>query len=213
MKMAATKGAATAAAGTKYQTPLRQAQRDLTRSRITAAARHLFYSNHFDSTTMEDIAAAAGLRRSTIYLHYRDKAEILVDVVADYVPKSKAMLATLPGPAPSLAQVERWIERVIAFLVEERMSFLILVELRGVRSHEVDLDGITLELMAGVGANNPLFADAAKAGADPALRARALLLFQQLTFACALHIENPQDRYARAMLDVVAGELHLHLSR
>src|SRR5688500_7667806 len=91
----------------KYFTPLRQAQRDLTRSRIKNAARDLFYERHYDATTMDEIALAAGLRRSTLYLHYRDKAEILADVIADYTPKARDALARLPGPRPSLKQVQR----------------------------------------------------------------------------------------------------------
>ncbi len=50
----------------KYFTPLRQAQRDLARSRIRDAARDLFYEHHYDTTTMDEIAVTAGLRRWTL---------------------------------------------------------------------------------------------------------------------------------------------------
>jgi AcrR family transcriptional regulator len=105
----------------KYRTPLREAQRDLTRSRIKNAARDLFYESHFDVTTMDEIAAAAGLRRSTLYLHYKDKAEILAEVVSDYAPRAKAILATLPGPTPTVEQTKRWIKKVVAFVRKERV--------------------------------------------------------------------------------------------
>src|SRR6516165_9602077 len=96
----------------KYRTPLREAQRQQMRARILVAARDLFYDRHYDTTTMDDIAAAAGIRRSTLYLHYKDKAEILLEVITDYGGKAVGVLATLPGPEPSLAQVRDWVGEV-----------------------------------------------------------------------------------------------------
>src|SRR6516165_3541817 len=110
----------------KYRTPLREAQRQQMRSRILAAARDLFYDRHYDTSTMDDIAVAAGIRRSTLYLHYKDKAEILLEVITDYGGKAKNVLATLPGPDPSLAQIRAWIGDVATFITRERAPLSII---------------------------------------------------------------------------------------
>jgi len=75
---------------------LRQVHRDLTRSRIRDAARDLFFDRHYDLTTMGEIALSAGVRRQTLYLHYKDKPEILSDIIANWMPKAKTFMSTLP---------------------------------------------------------------------------------------------------------------------
>jgi AcrR family transcriptional regulator len=196
----------------KYQTPLRQAQRELTRSRIKDAARNLFYENHFDPTTMDAIAMAAGLRRSTVYLHYKDKVEILADIVADYVPKAKAMLATLPSARPTLDQVRDWIFENFRFVARERVPFAILVDLRATRADVIDLNQLTLELMGGIGEVVPAFRRAVADDADPMLRARALQLYLQMTFACGLWLEDPENPHSKAMCEITAQDFHAWLS-
>jgi AcrR family transcriptional regulator len=198
---------------TRYNTPLRQAQRDLTRSRIRNAARMLFHENHYDSTTMDEIAMAAGLRRSTLYLHYRDKAEILSEIIAEYAPKAQAILATLPGPMPSVEAVAAWVRRVVKFVAGEQVPLSIILELRRDSKNTIDtLERLTRELLSGLGANNPRFRDAAKADADPVLRARGLLLLQELTYACEIHLADTADLRGKAMLQVTAEDFHAFLS-
>lgn len=196
----------------KYQTPLRLAQRDLTRSRIKNAARDLFYEKHYDTTTMDEIAVAAGLRRSTLYLHYKDKAEILADVVADYRPRAQAILATLPGPAPAIEQIRRWIRKVIAFVEKERVPLSIITEMKRDRTYSSALDDLTSDLLAALGENNPAFQSAAQPGSDPIERARALLLFQELTFTCEQALIRPNDAHTKALVTVTAEHFHAILS-
>lgn len=204
--------ASTTGTPVKYQTPLRQAQRDLTRSRIKEAARNLFYEHHFDTTTMDAIAVAAGLRRSTVYLHYKDKTEILADIVADYVPKAKAKLATLPSAKPTLDELRHWIGENIRFLEQERVPFSILVDLRANRAAAIDLNQLTLELMEGIGEVVPSFREAVAEDADPLVRARAMQLYLELTFACTIYLENPGDPYREAMIEITARDFHAYLS-
>ncbi|MCB2076756.1 MAG: TetR/AcrR family transcriptional regulator [Novosphingobium sp.] len=196
----------------KYRTPLRQAQRDLTRGRIKDAARNLFYEKHYDATTMDEIAAAAGLRRSTLYLHYKDKADILAEVIEDYAPRARDVLATLPGPAPTVKQVLRWIRKVAKFVAEERAPLSILLELRRDHAYTGTLEELTNLLLTGLGANNPQFAQAGMAKADPALRARGLLLLQQLTYSCELYLDDPADLRNKALFMVTAEDFAAFLA-
>jgi AcrR family transcriptional regulator len=192
----------------KYRTPLRQALRDLTRSRIKNAARLLFYEKHYDTTTMDDIAIAAGLRRSTLYLHYKDKAEILADVIADYTPRAEAVLATLPGPAPSLDKISRWIRKVASFVAHERVPLSIILEMRRDRANIDTLEDLTSQLISALGTNNAVFRDASAADADPRQRARALLLFQELTFTCEQILDGSGNDRAKALVAVTAEHFH-----
>ena len=196
----------------KYDTPLRQAQRDQTRTRIKTAARDLFHERHYDATTMDEIAAAAGLRRSTLYLHYRDKAEILGDVIADYAPKAKAVLSRLPGPAPALRPIQAWVRDVAKVVDEERVHLSIILELRRRHDSWNALENLTNELLAAMGEHNPAFRAAAIRDADPMLRARGLLLLQELTYSCEIFLENPSDPRGKAMLKATAEDFHAFLT-
>lgn len=200
-----------AAQHAKYRTPLREAQRELTRSRIKNAARDLFHEQHYDTTTMDEIAAAAGLRRSTLYLHYKDKAEILGEVVADYRPRAHDVLATLPGPVPSQEQIERWIRKVARFVSKERVPLSIIVEMRRDRAYSGTLEELTSDLISALGSNNTAFRAASAPDADPQDWARALLLFQELTFTCEQVVDAPADLRSKALVTVTAQHFHAFL--
>lgn len=202
-----------AKASLKYQTPLREAQRDLTRSRIVNAARHLFYDQHFGTVTMDEIALAAGLRRSTLYLHYKDKSEILLEVIAEYGAKAKTMLATLPGPNPTAAQIHGWVRKVARFIAKERVPLSIIVEVRRKQAYTAALEVLTDELLASLGRNNAHFRDITGPKADPYRRARALMLLQELTYACEIYLENTSDSCGQALLAVVTEDFHVLLKQ
>jgi AcrR family transcriptional regulator len=196
----------------KYQTPLREAQRDLTRSRILDAARSLFFTQHFDTATMDEIALAAGLRRSTLYLHFRDKDEILLEVISAYGDKAKKVLATLPGPAPSLAQIRRWVSKVARFVAKERAPLSIVVEVRRRQGFASTLEVLTNDLLESLGSNNPCFRGTGSADAEPVRRARALMLLQELTYACEIHLEDSSAADGRALLQITAEDFHSFLN-
>jgi AcrR family transcriptional regulator len=196
----------------KYRTPLREAQREQMRGRILSAARELFYDRHYDTSTMDDIAVAAGIRRSTLYLHYKDKAEILLEVITDYGGKATGVLATLPGPQPSLTQVRAWVGEVAAFIAKERAPLSIIVEVRRRQGFTTALDQLTSALLNSLGENNPRFRDSGAADAEPARRARALMLLQVLTYACEVHLEDPADPCGQALLNVAAEDFHAFLA-
>ena len=196
-----------AAVPVKYFTPLRQAQRNLTRSRIRDAARALFHQQHYDMTTMDEIAVAAGLRRPTLYLHYKDKAEILADIIADYTPKAKRLLKTLPGPKPAYEQVYDWIGTVVEFVAKEKVPLSIILEVRRRdKAQMAAMRTLSNELFAGLGERNPPFWEAAHEPADNLLRARALLLLQELVYSCELYLDAPDKTDAAALLKVTAED-------
>jgi AcrR family transcriptional regulator len=56
---------------------LRQEHRDATRRRIIAAARKVFVKKGYTRATIEEITAAAGVSRATLYLHFDSKFALL----------------------------------------------------------------------------------------------------------------------------------------
>jgi AcrR family transcriptional regulator len=56
---------------------LRQEHRDATRRRIIAAARRVFVKKGYARATIEEITAAAGASRATLYLHFDSKYALL----------------------------------------------------------------------------------------------------------------------------------------
>ena len=53
-----------------------------TRERILGAATDLFVAHGYRKTSVEDVAWAAGVAKGTVYLYYRNKAEMLMHAIA-----------------------------------------------------------------------------------------------------------------------------------
>ncbi len=56
-----------------------------TRARILRAAAALFHAHGFEGTSMQQIAAAAGIRKSTVYHHFSSKQDLLFDILSHTV--------------------------------------------------------------------------------------------------------------------------------
>ena len=69
----------------QYRTELRE--------RIMQSAMENFSKKGFDRTRMEDIAAAAGLAKGTLYLYFKDKEDLLKKYHVRYFPRSRSRSA------------------------------------------------------------------------------------------------------------------------
>jgi AcrR family transcriptional regulator len=74
---------------------LRTVQRDLTRRMIREAARQVFSSQPFEQVALEEIARAAGVGRTTIYLHYSSKNALLLDLLEEEVREQTTLFEQL----------------------------------------------------------------------------------------------------------------------
>lgn len=104
-------------------------RRAATRARICEAAGRVFFEQGYTGTTMDEVAQAAGIRRSTLYFHFREKDEILGAIVADFTAKLAGVIALLPGPVPSRADVSEWVGRFADFVIAEREATELVVSL------------------------------------------------------------------------------------
>lgn len=107
--------------------PLRPTRRENTRAQIAVAAKELFFVQGFAAPTMEQVAQAAGVQRSTLYTHFRDKEEILAAIAADYLIDLRRVVEQLPGPVPSPAMIRAWIDTFARFARDQRAPTELLV--------------------------------------------------------------------------------------
>ena len=61
-----------------------------TRAAVVEAARTLFLRNGYAGTTMEDIAALAGLAKRTVYNNYPDKDALFSQIIGEFIAHAEA---------------------------------------------------------------------------------------------------------------------------
>ncbi|WP_028938010.1 TetR/AcrR family transcriptional regulator [Pseudonocardia spinosispora] len=61
---------------------------DAQRARVTATAAEIFSKRGFRATSMNEIAAAVGLSKPTLYHYFRSKEELLVRIYSDVLDES-----------------------------------------------------------------------------------------------------------------------------
>lgn len=74
---------------------LRKAQKEMTRSLLINKGLELFNEQGYSATTVDDIAAGVGTTRTTFYLHFPSKA----DLVRSLVSTADEMLTSIDDPA------------------------------------------------------------------------------------------------------------------
>jgi AcrR family transcriptional regulator len=187
---------------------LRAAHKELTRSRIRDAARELFYRQGYGGTTMDQIAVAAGVRRSTLYFHFRDKDEIVRRIAEEYMPKAKAVQQRLPGPRPTRVEIAAWMVELADFVKSERAPMVLFRDMTGVSSAPIkDVRSLGDEILESMSANIPAFRAALEPGEGQATaRAWAEMVLREVTRAC-LYASRPDAGPEAAAELKVAGDL------
>jgi AcrR family transcriptional regulator len=69
-----------------------------TRQMLRDAIISLILEKGYDAITIQDITDAAGLRRATFYLHYKDKEELLISILQSAFDELVEQLSTLGSP-------------------------------------------------------------------------------------------------------------------
>jgi AcrR family transcriptional regulator len=64
---------------------------DVQRARVTSTSAQIFSRRGFRATSMNEIAAAVGLSKPTLYHYFRSKEELLVRIYSDVLDESLAM--------------------------------------------------------------------------------------------------------------------------
>lgn len=87
-----------------YRSALRQAKAGTTRARILQAAQQLFLANGYVATSVEAIAAAAGVAAETVYLHFKTKPRLIAALLD---------VALVGDDAPAALLERAWMQSVL----------------------------------------------------------------------------------------------------
>ena len=180
-------------------------RRDATRARICAAARDQFLIRGYAATTIEQIAEAAGTRRSTLYNHFNDKHAILSAISEAYLTGVLEIIQQLPGPRPSRRQIDRWLADFADFVVRERAPTLLIVQFSGGLEAPPATRQFGAAMMRALADQLPAFAEALEPG-QGAAQARANAVLRELSAALGAHLRDEGGGLAPYMLEV-AGDL------
>ena len=94
-------------------------KQDFVRGEIWHAAVDLFTAKGYDSTTVEEIAEAAGVSRRTFFRYFSSKDDLMVKAIDSYGDLlSAAIRNTAPGAAP-IEIVEQTVTRVVGVVLAE----------------------------------------------------------------------------------------------
>ena len=78
-------------------TPLREQTRSVVRSLLARTAIELFAAKGYDDTTLEEVAAAAGVSRRTLFNYFRNKEDLALSGLSEQGELIAARLRRAPG--------------------------------------------------------------------------------------------------------------------
>ena len=105
--------------------PLTDEELNRRRHAIFAASVNLFFEKGFRETSMREIAAAAGMGKSTIYDYFRTKDEILVWGVEDEIFDLTTVAQEIVSlPLPAIVRLRQVMQRHLAFLLKRKEFYL-----------------------------------------------------------------------------------------
>ncbi len=105
-------------------TPLTAEEIDRRRHQVFASSMHLFLEKGFQETKMEEIAAAAGMGKSTLYDYFKTKDDILLSVVEDGIfdlTEQARQIASQDLPAAE--KIHRVMHAHLEYLLENRAFY------------------------------------------------------------------------------------------
>lgn len=112
--------------GQPTNTPVRGPALSDTRDRIVDAARELFYEQGYESASLKQVAAAAGVHTGSIYHFFPTKAELVGAVLEHYLQLLDPVIM-----APAREAAADPVERVMALLAGYRSHLLSTLFTRG----------------------------------------------------------------------------------
>ena len=97
--------------------PRRAEGADPTPARILAAAEEVFARRGYEAARLEDIAAAAGVRRPSLLYHYPSKEKLYAATVASaFAQLRDSLVKSMAGEGPFVERVESALRSYVTFL-------------------------------------------------------------------------------------------------
>jgi AcrR family transcriptional regulator len=109
---------------------LRQEHRDATRRRVISAARKVFVKKGYAKATIEEITAAAGVSRATLYLHFDSKFALLAAATEKMRTETNEAAVLLLDVLihGDRAELRNWVEWALRWYVSNRPMALAAAE-------------------------------------------------------------------------------------
>ena len=92
------------------QYPIREQRKAETRQKLINAARELFLEKGYEATTLEGIAAKAGLHSQTLYRHFSSKVELAAAGEAEQLTHFRSAISEKPA---DLSTIQFWKQYVV----------------------------------------------------------------------------------------------------
>lgn len=182
-------------------------RRAATRARICEAANSLFFEKGFAAVTMEQVALAADIQRSTLYLHFREKDDILAAIANSYTAKLRPVIVRLPGPVPTREEIADWVNEFAAFVSAERAATELLVSLSHLPKAPEPALAFGQALLAMMAERLAAIREALEPGNDMK-RAWMIAVMDTLGWALCNHARNGVNTMSQARLAVAAEGLY-----
>ena len=96
---------------------------------ITGVAMDLFLDKGFDATTFDDIAAAAGISRRSLFRYFGTKEDIVLGHLADEGPRARQALAQRPDDEPLWTALLNVVAAIDASPAADRERMLKIAEM------------------------------------------------------------------------------------
>jgi AcrR family transcriptional regulator len=106
------------------------------RQRIADTAARLFASRPFHKVRLDDVAAAAGVGKGTVYIYYKSKEDLYASLVsADFRALVHGIRADVNGHTPPDAALAEIIDRLVTFSFEHPTYFEVMPTTAGTPGH------------------------------------------------------------------------------
>ncbi len=108
--------------------PLTPEEVDRRRHQVFAASVHLFLEKGFQETSMQEIAAVAGMGKSTLYDYFKSKDEILLSVVEDGVYDLTERARQIASQdLPAAEKIHQVMHAHLEYLLENKEFYLRII--------------------------------------------------------------------------------------
>ena len=172
---------------------LREAQKQLTVSKLLEASRTIFHANGYAVATVDDIVEEAGASRATFYLYFASKGHALEELFnREHVDAVLKMLERFPSD-PTVESLREWISGFLELYSEQQLTIRAWIQ---AGSRESEFRDDSLKALDHVLDNLSEHVQAIRLGlgletSDESARTRALLMFISMhEFAYYEHIRN-----------------------
>ena len=107
--------------------PVRKRDSDVTRAQILEVARELFVSAGHEAVTVREVARRVGISHGTIYLYYRDKDDLLLQVCEEQFAKLLTSLRRLPRTRTPRERLRDALALLAAFGIDNPHEYYLMM--------------------------------------------------------------------------------------